>query len=182
LFLDANMSRTVSLFAVTLSVFGVAGLVLVGCNQSSSTTRPPSNSLVDGSAKTDQNKPAEGEHPHIAGAHGGIVIPIGSDSYHAEAVIEKDGQFRLLMLGADETRIQEVDLQAVKAYIKTAGETDATTGTPVARHRNLLGNCQSLRLAKRSMLRFRICESVRNDSASVLPRLFRNITVACRRQ
>ncbi|WP_145382524.1 hypothetical protein [Botrimarina mediterranea] len=66
------------------------------------------------------------EHPHIPGAHGGIVIPIGSDSYHAEAVIEKDGVFRLLMLGADETRIQEVDVQAVKAYIKASGDTDAT--------------------------------------------------------
>ncbi|MEZ6080399.1 MAG: hypothetical protein R3C56_33420 [Pirellulaceae bacterium] len=66
-------------------------------------------------------EPAD-EHPHIP-AHGGIVIPIGSDSYHAEAVIEKDGVFRLLMLGADETRIQEVDLQAVKAYIKASGET-----------------------------------------------------------
>jgi YHS domain-containing protein len=54
------------------------------------------------------------------------VIPIGSDSYHAEAVIEKDGVFRLLMLGADETRIQEVDVQAVKAYIKASGDTDAT--------------------------------------------------------
>ncbi|QDV78381.1 hypothetical protein K2D_19880 [Planctomycetes bacterium K2D] len=54
------------------------------------------------------------------------MIPIGSDSYHAEAVIEKDGVFRLLMLGADETRIQEVDVQAVKAYIKASGDTDAT--------------------------------------------------------
>lgn len=123
------MSRNHSLFAVTLSVFALAGLVLAGCNQSSTTAKLPANPIVDDNSKTsktDQNKPAEAEHSHIAGAHGGIVIPIGSDSYHAEAVIEKDGQFRLLMLGADETRIQEVDVQAVKAYIKAAGETDAT--------------------------------------------------------
>jgi len=123
------MSRNQSLFAVTLSVFAVTGLVLVGCNQSPTTAKLPANPKVDGNSKTSKtvrNTPAEVEHPHIAGAHGGIVIPIGSDSYHAEAVIEKDGQFRLLMLGADETRIQEVDVQAVKAYIKAAGETDAT--------------------------------------------------------
>lgn len=123
------MSRTDSLFTVTLAIFAVAGLVLVGCNQSPSTAKPTANSIVDGTAKpskTDQNKSTQVEHPHIAGAHGGIVIPIGSDSYHAEAVIEKDGQFRLLTLGPDETRIQEVDLQAVKAYIKAADETDAT--------------------------------------------------------
>ena len=123
------MSRNQSLFALTLSVFVVTSFVLVGCNQSPTTANLPANPTVDGNSKTSktvQNKPAEGEHPHIPGAHGGIVIPIGSDSYHAEAVIEKDGQFRLLMLGADETRIQEVDVQPVKAYIKSAGETDAT--------------------------------------------------------
>ena len=85
---------------------------------STETLRP----LSDGQAKAS----AEQEHPHISGAHGGIVIPIGSDSYHAEAVIEKNGVFRLLTLGADETRIQEVDIQLVKAYVKAAGESDAT--------------------------------------------------------
>ena len=123
------MSRNQSLFAVAFSVIAVTVVVLVGCNQSSTTAKLPANPIVDGNSKTSktvQNTPVDAEHPHIAGAHGGIVIPIGSDSYHAEAVIEKDGQFRLLMLGADETRIQEVDVQAVKAYIKSAGETDAT--------------------------------------------------------
>jgi len=66
------------------------------------------------------------EHAHKPGSHGGIIIPIGSDSYHAEAVIEKGGVFRLLMLGKDETRIQEVDIQPVKAYIKVVGSPDAT--------------------------------------------------------
>jgi YHS domain-containing protein len=123
------MSRNQSFFALSVSLVAVTGLAIVGCNQSSTTSKLPENSVAAGNLKTSktvQNKPAEVEHPHIAGAHGGIVIPIGSDSYHAEAVIEKDGQFRLLMLGADETRIQEVDVQAVKAYIKAAGDTDAT--------------------------------------------------------
>ena len=122
------MSRNKILFALSLSLIVVTGFVLVGCNQSATTAKLPANPIVDGNAttsKTIQNKPAESEHPHIAGAHGGIVIPIGSDSYHAEAVIEKDGQFRLLILGSDETRIQEVDIQLVKAYIKSVGETDA---------------------------------------------------------
>ncbi len=123
------MSRNQSFFALGVSLVAVTGLVMAGCNQSSSTSKLPATSIVEGTTKTsksEQNKSAEEEHPHIAGAHGGIVIPIGSDSYHAEAVIEKDGQFRLLMLGADETRIQEVDVQSVKAYIKVAGDTDAT--------------------------------------------------------
>lgn len=69
---------------------------------------------------------ADGEHGHVPGAHGGIIVPIGSDSYHAEAVIEKDGVFRLLTLGADETRMQEVDVQPIKAYVKVTGDADAT--------------------------------------------------------
>ena len=123
------MSRNQSFFALSVSLVAVTGLLMAGCNQSSTTSKLPATSIVEGTAKTpksEKNKGSEEEHPHIAGAHGGIVIPIGSDSYHAEAVIEKDGQFRLLMLGADETRIQEVDVQAVKAYIKATGDTDAT--------------------------------------------------------
>jgi len=106
---------------------------LVGCNKPNAIPAPAGSSEVktatDGrTAKTVLKTQASGiqEHSHIPGAHGGLVIPIGSDSYHAEALIEKDGAFRLLTLGADETRIQEVDIQPVKAYIKAAGESDAT--------------------------------------------------------
>ena len=116
------------LVVVSIPIFVFALIALVGCNQPSPTMNTTPNPKADGTVvapKRENNKPDE-EHPHIPGAHGGIVIPIGSDSYHAEAVIEKDGQFRLLMLGADETRIQEVDVQSVKAYIKAAGETDAS--------------------------------------------------------
>ena len=123
------MSRTFRIFAAILLISALGMVVTIGCNQPTFTAKPPADSVVDNAAKfskTAISKPSEEEHPHIPGAHGGIVIPIGSDSYHAEAVIEKDGQFRLLMLGADETRIQEVDVQSVKAYIKATGETDAT--------------------------------------------------------
>jgi len=93
----------------------------------------PSAATVVDSAETGA-KGANEVHPHKPGSHGGIIIPIGSDSYHAEAVIEKGGDFRLLMLGKDETRIQEVDIQPVKAYVKVVGSPDATpvdmTATP----------------------------------------------------
>lgn len=80
--------------------------------------------VVSGDSK--EKDLAEQEHPHQPGSHGGIIIPIGSDSYHAEAVIETSGYFRLLMLGKDETRIQEVDVQPVKAYVKVVGDPNAT--------------------------------------------------------
>ncbi len=93
---------------------------------------PASPVLANGVPEKAAEKAGEEVHPHKPGSHGGIIIPIGSDSYHAEAVIEKSGNFRLLMLGKDETRIQEVDLQPVKAYIKVVGDPDATAVELVA--------------------------------------------------
>jgi len=132
------MSRSQRYLIFAGSFLIVATVAFVGCNQPSATppavtSSTPANSTPTstrpvGSANPMAVSPVANveEHTHIPGAHGGIIIPIGSDSYHAEAVIEKDGTFRLLMLGADETRIQEVDIQPVKAYVKATGESDAT--------------------------------------------------------
>ena len=108
--------------------------IVAGCgSQSSPTTAIPAaipastiNSPVTSptaavTVASNEEKVDEEVHPHKPGSHGGIIIPIGSDSYHAEAVIETTGEFRLLMLGKDETRIQEVDVQPVKAYVKVRG-------------------------------------------------------------
>ncbi len=132
---DANMSRSQRYFFVVSSLATIGTVIVIGCSQPTATppaaanpaTVTPSDETVTTTSATPAAKGASPEeHPHIPGAHGGIVIPIGSDSYHAEAVVEKDGKLRLLMLGADETRIQEVDFQAVKAYVKASGDTDAT--------------------------------------------------------
>lgn len=103
----------------------LAIVVTVGCSQPAGQTANTSSST--NSAKMSQTKSAnlDEEHPHVPGTHGGIIIPIGADSYHAEAVVEKDGVLRLFMLGADETRIHEVDVQAIKAFVKVSGATDA---------------------------------------------------------
>ncbi|MDX1929053.1 MAG: hypothetical protein SFV81_21175 [Pirellulaceae bacterium] len=123
------MLQTLRMVAIISTFSALGTVVLVGCSQPASTAKTPEDLKVGGTAKasaTEQDKPTDDVHPHVPGAHGGIVIPIGSDSYHAEAVVEKVGEFRLLMLGADETRVQEVDVQLVKAYIKAEGETEAT--------------------------------------------------------
>ncbi len=69
--------------------------------------------------------PATDEHAHKPGANGGIIVPIGRDSYHAEAVFEKQGVLRLYMLGKDEGRVQEVERQALTAYVKPVGGAEA---------------------------------------------------------
>lgn len=130
LFIRPGRWLNLGIIAVVASAVFVAG-----CNPpaqiSKETSSSPATPSASGNPSGSGNSSASGnsleqEHPHVSGAHGGIVVPIGSDSYHAEAVIEKDGIFRLLTLGADETRIQEVDVQLIKAYVKAAGESDAT--------------------------------------------------------
>ncbi|MGV3486483.1 MAG: hypothetical protein ACO1RT_18850 [Planctomycetaceae bacterium] len=109
-----------------------AMVVSAGCRplttESLDSTTPANASPRDAVAGPTSTADALGEdgHPHLPGAHGGIIVPIGGDSYHAEAVIEKSGNLRLLLLGKDESRIQEVDVQPIKAYVKTVGETEAT--------------------------------------------------------
>ena len=62
-----------------------------------------------------------GSHGHEASNHGGIIVAVGLDNYHAEAVFEKGGVLRLYTLGNDESRILEVDTQELTAYIKRDG-------------------------------------------------------------
>ncbi len=84
-------------------------------------------------AATSPSSPAtthgEEEHAHEPGAHGGILVSLGRDSYHVEAVFEKGGILRLYLLGSDETKIQEVDVQKLTAYVRAS---DGNESVPVA--------------------------------------------------
>jgi len=77
------------------------------------------------SSPTPSQPSSDEEHGHKPGAHGGIIVSIGVDSYHAEAVVEKSGTFRLFLLGRDESRIQEVEAQNLTAYVKATGDSEA---------------------------------------------------------
>ncbi|MDZ4684012.1 MAG: hypothetical protein SH850_02915 [Planctomycetaceae bacterium] len=99
-----------------------------GCMQTAAPTQVGRTDASRGeSSDSTPTKPdeAEGDHAHRPGAHGGIIVSIGLDSYHAEAIVEKSGTLRLLMLGKDESRIQDVERQTLTAYVKVAGDADA---------------------------------------------------------
>jgi hypothetical protein len=64
-------------------------------------------------------------HEHEAGAHGGVIASLGRNSYHVEAVVENGGVLRLYTLGADETRVQEVETQTLKGFVKAVGSADS---------------------------------------------------------
>lgn len=111
-----------------------AGLLSLGCGSSSvSAPATTGGGHGNGAAKATAPTGAGDEaHGHKPGAHGGILVSLGRDSYHAEAVFEKNGTVRLYMLGKDEARIQEVDSQELTAYLTPEGasEADKTTFRP----------------------------------------------------
>ncbi|MFN9349133.1 MAG: hypothetical protein ACK6DQ_21300 [Planctomycetota bacterium] len=115
-------------------------LIIAGCN--------PTNPVSDAGARNSQSTPdqqskpgnakvsdvqstaaapleSDSEHGHKAGAHGGIMVSLGRDSYHVEAVVESDGTIRLYTLGKDETRVIDVESQSLKGFVKAEGDADS---------------------------------------------------------
>ncbi len=101
---------------------GAAGVLVPGCGSSTppaaqTAPTPPTGKTPGGAG--------DEAHGHKPGAHGGTLVSLGRDSYHAEAVFEKGGTVRLYMLGKDEARIQEVEVQDLTAYVTPDGATEA---------------------------------------------------------
>lgn len=133
------MKKTDWLIASLVSSSALGVLIIAGCN--------PTNQVSDAGVKKsqstlEQNKPgnpkgsdlqstattpleSDTEHGHKAGAHGGIMVSLGRDSYHVEAVVESDGTIRLYTLGKDETRVIDVESQSMKGFVKAEGDADS---------------------------------------------------------
>lgn len=117
-------------FALAGAVF--ATTLLLGCEQSQPSVdnnpTPISNStgssadkpIVDADGKIRHAHGEEGEHEHIPGAHGGVIVALGRDSYHVEPVFDGDGTITLYMLQADETKVLEIEAATLAAHIKSA--------------------------------------------------------------
>jgi YHS domain-containing protein len=124
------MFRKFVMPSALLTLAAVSAAVLVGCADSGkdapsaarSDTTPPTQTTAQ---KTPSQ--AEAEHAHKPGDHGGIIVEIGRDNYHAEAVFEKGGVLRLYTLGKDEAKIQEVESQTLTGYVKPEGGTESTS-------------------------------------------------------
>jgi hypothetical protein len=105
-----------------LAATAVAALVFVaGCSEQS--PGPSSDAAPTPAPPTS----SETEHAHKPSAHGGAVVPIGRDNYHAEAVFEKDGVVRLYTLGNDEAKVIEVEAEPLSAFARPEGGSEATS-------------------------------------------------------
>ncbi len=117
------MLRTLRLLALPLVLGVVIGLA--GCDNSAENPAPPP--AATGGTPPNGTAPAakDAEHGHKPTAHGGIIVPIGRDNYHGEAVFEKDGVIRFFTLGQDEAKVVEVEAEPLTAYAKADGDTEA---------------------------------------------------------
>lgn len=110
-------------------------LALTGCNKQAADSSPNASEtqpIETGAAAPQASIPAKNdaeEHAHKPGAHGGIIVSLGRDSYHVEAVFEKGGVVRLHMLGSDETKVQEVEAQDLSGYVKSADANESIAVT-----------------------------------------------------
>jgi YHS domain-containing protein len=99
-------------------------LILAGCNNRGGPgpqAQRPEAPAVSVPSKSDE------QHAHKPGAHGGNIVPIGRDNYHAEAVFETGGVLRLYPLGQDEAKVLEIEAQPLTAYVKPQGGAEAVS-------------------------------------------------------
>jgi len=123
------MIRKVVIFSSLLALAAVSAAVFVGCSDAGRDASPAASTDTTPTQTAAQKtgSEAEAEHAHKPGDHGGIIIEIGRDNYHAEAVFEKGGVLRLYTLGKDEAKIQEVESQTLTGYVKPEGGSESTS-------------------------------------------------------
>lgn len=127
------MLRTRSLLIFSFTILAALSLlVAVGCTSSTAPQQAAKDDhphATGEAADRAHDKDAAGDHghAHAAGAHGGTIVSLGRDSYHVEAIVEKNGTIRLYTLGNDESRVLAIEAQDLAAYVKPKGATESTS-------------------------------------------------------
>jgi len=122
--------RKASMESFRLSGFAIVGLAAwmaaasIGCRPTEPVERTETEKQESTATKSQSETAAtnDGEHSHVPGAHGGIIVSLGRDSYHLEAVFEQGGKLSLYTLGADETRVIDVEAKEWSAFVRRQGD------------------------------------------------------------
>ncbi len=133
---------TSQLLRVSLGLIGVLFFVaMTACSKSPTANTAASTSQGDNKVAANNQQPStksgglqnekgdDEEHGHVPGSHGGIIVSLGRDSYHVEAIVTSAGELQLYTLGSDETRVIDIDAQEMTAYVKSPTGTDSTSIT-----------------------------------------------------
>lgn len=67
-----------------------------------------------GCRKTEDNR----DHAHGDSQHGGLIVAVGRDHYHAEIVFTTEGEFKLFTLGRDESQVIAIESQTIEAFCR----------------------------------------------------------------
>ena len=120
------MLRPKSLFTTPLVLIALA-IALSGCSPSKPEVVliPPATNEASVESKDSTTVTADEEHGHKKGAHGGIIVSLGRDSYHVEAIVTSAGELHLYTLGNDETRVMEIPAQNLAGFAKLASESES---------------------------------------------------------
>lgn len=149
------MSRKYLFASGGASLIASTLFVITGCSSSktgaSSEEAAPTEEVATTSSdvRSSHETSSEEDHAHEAGAHGGVLVSLGRDSYHVEAIVTDEGELRLYTLGNDETRVMDVAIQELVAYVKstTGSESASVTLKPEPQPGDAEGNA-SLFLAQ----------------------------------
>lgn len=121
--MKTKISRTRFLLpGIAIAIFTATGCNSASRDSASTVAIPSSDAKNTTSIGTSES---ESDHGHQAGAHGGIMVSLGSDSYHIEAVVDSEGLVRLYTLGKDETRVIDIERQTLKGFAKADGDVDS---------------------------------------------------------
>jgi hypothetical protein len=117
---------------IQTSLLFITLFALYGCNPPSRTSsNPPTTetktSLSPDTSALNTQSDSSAEHGHKMGDHGGIMVSLGRDSYHIEAVFDDDGAIRLYTLGKDESRVIDVEIQSLQGFVKSEGDAKANS-------------------------------------------------------
>jgi YHS domain-containing protein len=113
------------LTVLTLGFTALALFAVAGCDNTEAPKTDPPAPQKGPEAQAPEKKEGAGEHAHKPGGHGGSIVEIGRDNYHAEAVFGKDGVVRVYTLGKDEAVVLEVEAQELIAYARADGDAEA---------------------------------------------------------
>jgi len=87
--------------------------------------RQPGGPVSQGSLPKLESETATDGHEHKPGAHGGLIVSLGRDSYHVEAVFDNQGMVRLFTLGSDETRVIDIEAKELQGFVRLDGDAEA---------------------------------------------------------
>ncbi len=115
-------------------IMALALVVVSGCNPAGNENAEPPSEDNLATTKSESahsvsdlstNEHSDSDHEHVPGTHGGIIVSLGRDSYHVEAVVDSEGSIRLYTLGKDESRVIDVESQTLKGFVKANDDTNS---------------------------------------------------------